>query len=447
MKKKLAVLAMALVMALSMMAVGAIAEEEQTTITFWKWIPTEDAAQMPALAEAFAAAYPEVNLEITHVGESDSFFQKLSAGLPAGEGPTVIAMQVGARANQYKEFMEPLAPFAEKAWGENWKDMFLGAALDQCAYSGEEMYVLPGGMTATPLIEYNAEMFKEAGIEEVPTTREEMMDVIAKLTETFPNHIPGVAIGAKEGWTCRDAFMGIMNQVAPGKIYEAQEGNASFTDPEFIEALTIWKSLFDDGFFAPGSLGVALYPDINEAFLLGGEGNSYAMIHCGTWHGGVLTKTGLETGLTEGTRNVQDMGFMLLPAVVDGAEQSMQVTVDIAWGMNADATDEEKEAAWKFIEFMTVGEGQTIWANTLQVLPSANDVDLTKAYGDMIGEIQEEALKVAEDGIANGEYARELRYSEIANALNDALQAVAAGTMTPEDAAASVEMASQATDR
>ncbi len=448
MLKKLSVLMLALIMVLTACAIGASAEDgKKVTITFWKWIPTETESQMPAIKAAFDAKYPGINLEVTHVGESDSFFQKLSAGLPAGEGPTVIAMQVGARANQYKEFMEPLAPWAEKELGANWRDLFLGAALDQCAYSGDELYVLPGGMTATPLIQYNAEMFAAAGIQSVPTTYDEMMDAIAKLSAKFPNSIPGVAIGAKEGWTCRDVFMGIMNQIAPGKIYEAQEGTAAFTEPEFIQAFTLWKKLFDDGFFAPGSLGVALYPDINEAFLLGGAGDSYSMISCGTWHGGALTKSGYDLGVSDGTRNVKDMGFMMMPAVVDGAEQSMQVTVDIAWGMNAEATDEEKEAAWKFIEFMTVGEGQTIWSNTLQVLPSAVGVDLSKANEDMIGDLQSQSLKVAETGIANGKYARELRYAGIANALNDALQAVAAGVMTPEQAAASVETASQAVDR
>ena len=122
------------------------------TISLWKWIPTEG-VQIDSVVEAWEKEHPEIHLDITHVGEAAKVFQKYSAALPAGEGPTILAMQVGARANQFKDFCEPLAPYAVEKWGADWEDMFLDTALEQCRWSGDDYTVLPGGMTAAPAIE------------------------------------------------------------------------------------------------------------------------------------------------------------------------------------------------------------------------------------------------------------------------------------------------------
>ena len=88
------------------------------SISFWKWIPTEG-LQIDTLMDAWKAENPDINIEVTHVGESNAYFEKISAALPAGEGPTVIAMQVGARANQFKEYLEPLDSYAAAEWGDD----------------------------------------------------------------------------------------------------------------------------------------------------------------------------------------------------------------------------------------------------------------------------------------------------------------------------------------
>ncbi len=419
-----------------------------TKISFWKWIPVEG-LQMDSLMAAWEKQYPNITLDVTHVGESEAHFQKLSAALAAGEGPTVLALQVGAKANQYKEFSEPLRPYAEKKWGADWESKFLEAALEQCRYSGDNYTVLPGGMTATPVIQYNATALRKLGFDKAPETMEDVYKIIEK-SKSDPNIIPGVGIGAKEGWTCRDVYMGIINQLAPGKIYEAQEGKAKFTDPEFIESFKIWQDLFTSGFFAKGSLGVSLYPDINDAFSLAGTNGKkyYIMENCGSWHASGLIKASVEDGIKNKIR-IADMntGFFTLPAVKEGLKPNMVVTVDVAWGINTAASQAEKDAAFEFVSWMAAGDGQTIWCNTLQVLPSAKGIDLSKAKSDMYGEDEKKALEMAQNYIENNAGARELRYAEIANALNDALVAVAGGAMTPEQACDSLEKASQSVQR
>lgn len=420
---------------------------ENVTISFWKWIPV-DGSQTDDLVAEMNRLYPEITMDMVHVGESEAHFQKLSAALQAGEGPSVLALQPGSRANQYKEFCEPLKPMAEARWGADWESKFLPVALEQCRYTGDDYIILPGGMTATPVIQYNATVFKQYNLD-TPKTMDDVYNAIETL-KADPKIIPGVAIGAKEGWTCRDVFMGIVNQVAPGKIYEAQEGKASFTEPEFVEALTIWKELFDKGFFAEGSLGTQLYPDINDNFNLAGSDGSlyYVMENNGTWHGSSMVESNVLETIAKGQRaEGVNLGAFTLPAVKEGAEMNMVSTVDVAWAVNNSKPQAEKDAAFTFVAFMSAEEGQTIWCNTLQVLPSAVGVDLSSAMSELMGDTEEEALKMFQHYVENSVGARELRYAELANTMNDVLPAVANGMMTPEDAAAQMQAASESIAR
>jgi raffinose/stachyose/melibiose transport system substrate-binding protein len=265
-----------------------------------------------------------------------------------------------------------------------------------------------------------------------------------------PQIIPGVGIGAKEGWTCRDVFMGLINQLAPGKVYDAIEGKLAFNGPEFVEALTVWKNLFDSGFFSAGSLGVSLYPDIGDRFIGGGQDGQpyYVMQNCGSWHGSQLTKLSYETDLAAGTRpEGMQLGAFTLPAVKPGLEQNMVATVDVCWGLNNTIPQAEKDAAFQFIAFMAAEEGQTTWCNTLQVLPCAKGIDLGIALNDLNGPTETEALKMCQYYVDNSVGAREVRYSDIANAMNEVLPAVAGGIMTPQAAADRLEAASKATRR
>lgn len=421
-----------------------------TSISFWKWIPTEG-LQIDTLMAAWNEEYPDIKIDITHVGESNAYFEKISAALPAGEGPTVVAMQVGARANQFKEYLEPLDAYAAAEWGDDWESKFLDTALEQCQFSSDEnakYYVMPGGMTAVPIIEYNAAAFEKLGVE-APETMDEIYEII-EATKADPDMIPGVAIGASQGWACRDIWMSIIQQIAPGKIYEAQDGKASFTDPEFIESFEIWKEMWDKGFFADGSLGMALYPDVNDNFCMAADnGNKYFIMESnGTWHGSGLPAATQEDNIANATQSADLVrGMFTLPSVKEGTSPASVASVDICWGINKNASEEEKQAAWKFIAWMSEGNGQEIWANTLQILPCDKDSSLEKAYADIKNEYNTKALELCEEIVANATGAREMKYSEITNAINDGLVAIAAGTMSIDEVAQNIQTASESITR
>lgn len=390
-------------------------------VVLWKWIPNGD--QMRDLEISFEQQNPDIDLVVQHIGESEAYFQKLSVGLASGNGPDIIAMQVGANANKYKSFLEPLRPYAEKSWGPDWKSRFHKLALEQSAYSGEDYRVLPGGITITPLIFYNRSIFESLNLEE-PRTYDELLHVISAIRKSDPALQNGIGIGGKEGWACRDIFMAIAGQIAPGKVYRAEQGLVPWTDPDLVESFRWWRQMFEDGIFDSQALERALYPYAYHDFNRG----TLAMLSMGSWQLSVMTRQAVS-----GFYNPNRFGLFPLPQLTEGTRRTATATVDVAWAMNRDS--KHKEAVWKFIEFMTTGEGQRVWSNSLQVLPSATGVQVDRKV--MAGQMEEKALATVLDyyterGIAG---TRELTNSDVQQKLFEVLQALAAKGITPIEAA------------
>ncbi|UVI29145.1 ABC transporter substrate-binding protein [Paenibacillus spongiae] len=394
--------------------------QKKYKITFWKWIPSPD--QMPKLERAFEQLNPDIDLVVKHIGESGAFFQKLAVGLASGNGPDVIAMQVGANANQFKSYLEPLRPYAERTWGTEWRSKFLDIALKQAAFSGEDYYVLPGGMTVAPIILYNDKLFQKHGLQP-PTTYDDLTHIVAVLSKAEPGMFRGIGIGAKEGWACRDVFMAIAGQVAPGSVYQAEQGLLPWTDPLLVESFRWWQRMFAEGIFSTDAFHHSVYPDAFRQFNSGKQ----AMVSLGSWQLSSMTRQ--SAGMLY---DPPRFGMFPLPQLIEAGKRNVTATVDIAWGMNKDSRN--KGAVWRFIQFMTVGEGQQMWTEMLQVLPSASEVRVDEEW--MYGTVEKEALRMTLEYLNKGVSGpRELQESDVQQSLFLVLQALAFGSITPDEAA------------
>ncbi|MFC5652570.1 ABC transporter substrate-binding protein [Paenibacillus solisilvae] len=394
-------------------------------ITFWKWIPTQP--QMKDLEEEFERLNPDIDLVVKHIGESEAYFQKLAVGLASGSGPDIIAMQVGANANLFKSFLEPLLPYAEKTWGPGWESRFVDIALEQSRYSGADYRVIPGGLSVTPMILYNERIFQLYKLKP-PKTYEELKHILQVLHREEPTLTPGIGIGAKDGWACRDVFLAIAGQVAPGVVNLAEHGRLPWTDARLVEAFRWWKQLVDDGIFMKDALQYPVYPQILNEF----NNGRLAMMSLGSWHLGSMTR------LTAGSSyDAPSRGMFPLPQLVPEGRRNVTVTVDLAWGMNN--RSKHKEAVWRFIAFMALGEGQHMWTQEmLQLLPSAANVKVDE--GIMNGTSERDALRMTVDYLEHEvSGSRELRESDQQQTLYGVLQALAADGITPEEAAASMQ--------
>jgi raffinose/stachyose/melibiose transport system substrate-binding protein len=403
-------------------AVDANAEQ---TINWWSWNPNVADAQ--PYIDAFEAENPNITVVHRYIEYSD-YVNTVRLAATTSTGPDVFGVQVGSLTEQFAPLAVDLAPYAEEAIGADWTDKL--SASDQLTFEDKQVG-MPWMVTGAGLVYYNKTLLDAAGLS-APTNLDEWKSVCEALDGT---DTACFVHGAKDAWVGLDVFQAISNQIAPGEFYSAIAGDSQFDSETFVTAFTTWKSLFDDGIMQEGALGVAQYPDANDAFTSG----KAAMIALGTWANSYMTTDGL-AGMVEtfGDPAIADFEFlpMPFPAVVPNATTgALFGGPDVGWAIS-DAS-EKKDAAWTFVQFLTASEsGQTLMGKTLQQ-PALKSVPV-----DLSG-ITTEAQKAAmgELAIKLGDLigARQIPNPDIETAIGNALSAVAAGTQTPEDAAKAVQ--------
>ena len=134
---------------------------------------------------------------------------------------------------------------------------------------------------------------------------------------------------------------------------KARIGAASFTDPEFVEALQVIKTLQDEDMFSPG-INQAEYGQALTAFV-----NEEAVYFIdGGWRTSNLT--------SEMTPQQHEyVAYHVFPTLPSerGQANSTAIVAGTGFGMNDSLSGEKAEAAWKWIYFFAGPEGSTIKAN------------------------------------------------------------------------------------
>lgn len=413
-------------------AAPSAARQEATTVKVWSWNPDDERAQ--EFLDGFQAAHPSVTIEFTN-SEYNDYLTELRLGMASGEGPDVFGLQAGAMMKEYGEFLEDLAPYAAKSWGDTWRDRFYAIGVDQLM-TGDQALALPFMNSAAGYLWYNKTILDRHAVTP-PTTWDEWVQVSKTLTE---KGVTPFIQGAKDPWINYDMYIALANELAPGKIYEAEAGTASWTDPALVEAMDHWGQLFQNGIMQEGALGLSQYPDTHDKWARG----EAAMILFGMWNNDHMTKTTLgllqkELGFTE--------EYIFLPTKfpdLNGDGQGGRVFggPDVGWGMNNGS--EVKDAAWRFISWCMEETAQQIWAKSLTP-PSVKGFQMDPS--DVITDEQRQKLEEQLTDLENSVGKREFLYPELKTALADALQNVATGGQTPEEAMAAVEDVSKTIER
>ena len=102
------------------------------------------------------------------------------------------------------------------------------------------------------------------------------------------------------------------------------------------------------------------------------------------------------------------------------------------------SSSKNKEAAWKWIEFLTIGEGQKIMGG--QGNQPAN-INVPIDTSDFLSSSQKAVITMQAKALATMIGQREIPNADVQKALADALSAVAAGTQSASAAAVAVQKA------
>ncbi|BDI22105.1 ABC transporter substrate-binding protein [Herbiconiux sp. L3-i23] len=430
--RRTAVIAGAAVVGISLAACaggasGGTTGGDANTVTFRSWSPVEQTTQ--AMIAAFTEANPDTTIDAT-IFNYPEYIVDLQTRASSGTMPDIVGLQPGALTQQYRDYLMPLQDCAVDTWGDDWQSKFYPIGIDQARMGNpdgdENFYALPI-LTQTVNLWANTEILDAKGVA-VPTTWDELTAATTALQgESYAPFL----LPAKDSWLRNVVFLQIANNIAPGLVYEAEDGTGSWTDPQIVEAFDYWGKLFTDGIAQDGAIGLDAYPSGANQF----EAGNAAMIPLGAWWIQQSDPTKDQSSIPPLSVGMEGYEPFLFPTIPGGAPESQFVGgIDVALGISKDSAN--PDLACKVLTDFIAGEGAQKLVDTMNDVPAVTGL----APSEFTSDKQEEIWNTfVNDWLPQVQYSRYFKDPALDQAVADALAAVATGDQTPEEAAASVQ--------
>ncbi len=269
-------------------APAATAKAENVTITFQNIYPDPTDPKNGMLKKIVAdyqTKNPNIKIELDSLN-TDQQKLKLKTQAASKEVPDITIVNPAA---QMQPFVDAglFAPLNDMVEQNGLKDTFQSGILDFYSFN-KNIYALPDGNNIG-VIYYNKDLFKQAGIAEIPKTFEEM---VADVKILKSKGIQPMAIGEKDSWTGSFLFMNVLLRTngGPGFLQAVVDGKKTFADPAFTDAVSSFEDLIQAGAFQEGATSF----DYNAGENLFKTGKA-AMYYMGSWATG-----GIETSSVNG---------------------------------------------------------------------------------------------------------------------------------------------------
>ena len=436
MKKKMVCILMAGVMASLVPAQMVFAEGdsgEKTVVKFQTWNPGDE-EYTHAMLEKFEEEHPDIQIDYTFMPYTDHV-EKLKVDLSAGDAADVYGVQTGAMYKEFRDFEEDLTPYLVKEYGDDWASNYNEYAMSLLKGDDGEYYAVPLGLIYAGYVWANMKYFDKYGLE-LPTNYDELKEVCKTFRDNgeYP-----LVIGAKDSWINIDTWMNIAADINTEKLYSAIEGETPFTDEDLVQSFQIWQNCFTDGVFQDGALGVGMYTDSTDMYQKEG---SVPMILNGSWSLGAYMDSDEQSQEVYNGEGANHKIF-LMDWNNDGKIAPVEEAVDVSLAINNQS--KVKDAAWTFVDWMIHEGADTLVNGQLQYMPARNDMELNV---EGLNENGTENLEYCvEQGKNNVGGYREMAYAELKETISNELTELALGDVTPEEAADTIEAASQAQER
>ena len=436
MKKKMVCILLAGAMASLVPEQMAFAEGdsgEKTVVKFQTWNPGAE-EYVAEMIDKFEEEHPDIEVQHIYMPYTDHV-EKLKVDLAAGDAADVFGVQTGAMYKEFRDFEEDLTPYLVEKYGDGWASNYNEYAMSLLKGDDGEYYAVPLGLSYAGYVWANMTYFDKYNLE-LPTNYDELKEVC----QTFrDNGEYPLVIGAKDSWINIDTWMNIAADINKDKLYSAIEGETPFTDEDLVQSFQIWQNCFTDGIFQDGALGVGMYTDSTDMYQKEG---SVPMILNGSWALGAYMDSDEQSQQVYNSEGANHKIF-LMDWNNDGKIAPVEEAVDVSLAINNQS--EVKDAAWTFVDWM-LHEGADFLINgQLQYMPARNDMELNvEGLNENGTENLEYCVEQGKDNV--GGY-REMAYADLKETISNELTELALGDVTPEEAAETIEAASQAQER
>ena len=318
------------------------AEEGGKEITYFYNTSTEAATEVVQEAIKRYEEKTGNTVKITMM-EGESYKTKIKTCVASNSLPDVFNYWTGEQfstlvsSGNVKDITEMVTKDTE------YKEQFIDGAFDEVTV-GEKIYGIPSSVTGQVLY-YNKQLFKDAGIEKVPSTFSELEDACAKLKDAG---ITPIMVGSKDRWPLLGWFSYLAVRNGGTELYREVtdgESEASFANPEFIKAGEQLNKLSQE-YFVNGSLAI----DSAMAPAQFAAGNA-AMFIGGTWDISTLSSN---------EEMADNISFAPFPSADDGKpEDSGTIYGGIANCIAINESSENADDAYELIKEIISVETET----------------------------------------------------------------------------------------
>lgn len=391
------------------------------TVTIWHWMTDREQTFLE-----LARRYEEktgVRVDFELYAPSDAYSQKVRAAAQGENLPDIFGIL--AEKRDFSSFVKAgyvsdLTAYMKEN-NDEWEKKFFPKALAVNEFKEGNSYGVQAGIYGVPIdvmtitMLYNKTLFKELGLDpkKPPATWNDFLAVGKKIKEA---KIQGLVSGWGEIWMidCLASNFAF-NIMGKDKFLATLRGEVSYTDPDWVRVLTLFKEMQDNGLLYNGLVSM-----VNKTAeqIFANERAVFAFN--GSW--GVNVYNGMNPKLDYGVMLPPKASDKFLVSVWGGAGSSFMV-----YGKS-----KNKEEAIKFLKWLTDKEQQVFLAEATKNLP---------ANKEAMGSISPVMAQFS-SGLEYATHPNIWGFSEssqVTEAFDKGVQSIIIGEKTPEQVAGEVQ--------
>lgn len=389
-------------------SVKSSSQAQPEVVNYFTW--RVNAGKYPdLLVAAFKKKYPNIKVNVTPFGtDVQGYLNAQKVRLLANDNMDVTSI----RPESLHDYVS--AGYLLDLTGQSFLKNYNQSALDTVKVNGKQ-YGVPSSENIIGVY-YNKKIFSDLNLS-VPQNFDEFLAACDKIKAA--GIIP-MENGAKDGWPTEFDVYPYFQQLLvknPDIFTHIADGKAKYTDSNFVDVFNNINNFYKKGYIGSDTLSMG-YDGASTLFRQG----KTAMMIQGEWN---------MTNFSDKLAPSFDVGVFPLPYNAAGEDIVVPVTVGVTEAIVA--SSKNKDAALKFVDYMSTVEGATIISKNLACFVPVTGVStdfnpLAKLWTSMLS-------------MKSCDFFYNLQSPAANSAMIKDLQLMFLGKMTPSDAAKDVQTA------
>ncbi|MCA1041652.1 ABC transporter substrate-binding protein [Bacillus infantis] len=338
---------------------GGETEDGKTEITFWHAMSGAGQETLDSIVADFNSSQDKYSVKAEFQGSYEELLTKLRSVGGTKDAPAITQVfEVGTKYMIDSGFIEPMQTFIDK---DNYDVSQLEENILNYYTVDDKLYSMPFN-SSTPVMIYNKDAFKEAGLdpEKAPETFNEVKAAAEKLTKKGERY--GFSM-LTYGWFFEQLV------ATQGGLYVNEENG---------RAGDATKSVFN------GEEGLRVFnflDEMNKAGTFGNYGTNWDDIRAAFQTGKVAMYMDSSAGVSAAINNSPfDVGVAFIPYPDEVERQGVAIGGASLW-MSKGIAEKQQEAGWEFMKYLASPEAQAKWhigTGYFAINPAAYEEDIVK---------------------------------------------------------------------